>query len=77
MEKEIVKTYNILRKAQNMVVGTNLENLYFDYLYYQMRPLEIGHGEWVSVEDLEELQESAKSIIKMSKLSKEIKYIFA
>ncbi len=75
MKKEIEKTYELLSKAQDMVVGTNLEDLYFDYLYYQMKPLEDGYEP--NTEDLEELQKSAKAIIKMSKLSKEIKYIFA
>jgi len=75
MEKEIIKTYKLLRKAQNMVVGTNLDNLYFDYLYYQMTPLEEGYQP--SLEDLEDLKKSAKAIIKMAKLSKEIKHIFA
>ncbi len=75
MKKEIEKTYELLSKAQDMVVGTNLDDLYFDYLYYQMKPLEDGYEP--NREDLEELQESAKAIIKMVELSKQVKQIYA
>ena len=80
MKTEIDKTYRLMSNAQDMVVGTNLDDLYFDYLYYQMRPLEspqFRDDEYdVNMEDLMELQKSAKAIIKMAKLSKEVKHIF-
>ena len=73
-EREIDSVYQLLNKAQSMVIGTKLEDMYFDYLYYQMKPIEDGYD--VDIDDLEDLMKSAQSIIKMVKLSKEVKHIF-
>ena len=70
----IQKLYNLLYKAQNMVVGTDLENAYFDYLHYQTQPLEDGYI--LKDNQIKDLQRSAKAIIKMAKLSKEVKEIY-
>ena len=73
-QSRIDKTYNKLSKAQNMVVGTKLEDMYFDYLYYQMKPMEDGYD--IDIDDLIGLQKSANAIIEMVELSKEVKHIF-
>tara|TARA_R110002020_G_scaffold162584_1_gene348336 strand:- start:546 stop:818 length:273 start_codon:yes stop_codon:yes gene_type:complete len=57
-----------LRKAQNSVVGTELDDLYFDFCYYHIT----GLSTELDTEDLETIEKSAKAIIKMAKLEKEI-----
>tara|TARA_R110000824_G_C14780823_1_gene631979 strand:+ start:225 stop:536 length:312 start_codon:yes stop_codon:yes gene_type:complete len=73
-QSRIDKTYEKLSKAQDLVVGTKLEDMYFDYLYYQMKPMEDGYD--IDIDDLIGLQKSANAIIEMVELSKEVKHIF-
>ena len=62
------KIYNLLSKAQSLVVGTDLENAYFDFCQYHMH----GINEELSFNDLMDIEKSAKTIIKIAKLQKDI-----
>tara|TARA_R100000231_G_scaffold138724_1_gene117807 strand:- start:417 stop:638 length:222 start_codon:yes stop_codon:yes gene_type:complete len=71
MNKRKEKIAELLSTAQDYVVGTRLDDLYFDFCYYHIT----GLYENLDDEDLDTIEKSAKSIIKMAKLDKEIKSI--
>ena len=66
-----MKIEELLSIAQDYVVGTRLDDLYFDFCHYHIT----GLHEDLDDEDLDAIEKSAKSIIKMAKLDKEVKSI--
>jgi len=66
--KRLEYVEDLLSKAQDLVVGTKLDDLYFDFCHYHIT----GLSTELDAEDLEAIEKSARAIIKMAKLEKEI-----
>jgi hypothetical protein len=62
----------LLSNAQNLVVCTDLEKNYFDFLHYHIEGI---YDNGLTDKDLKTIKKSANAIIKIARLHKEVKSI--